>query len=471
MAMARSAASIAVDAAQNAAENAEKSIDDIRDEKINDVEIAGTFEIEKIHEAANKRLGEFDAVGAVRFDRQVLDDKRKGQAKANIDAGGAIVCEASGETVTIADASDQPLRGLKLYGKSVQDGTPTPENPVEIESAVVSRISSVGANLFDLSNRLHGEIDSNGDLRLLGGMVDFYKYTFKERTQYTLSGYVKNKNTTGRVRFRVCYTDETSDKDVLLNEQREWGYRTFTTQSGKTVDRITMWFSDSGEMYIKGCELMINEGTTALPYEPYKGGSATLAQPVTLPGIPVSSGGNYTDANGQRWICDEMDFARGVYVQKVGRVDMGTLNWTYNESELRFASAGVTGAKNDVRLTACLAVGYDAYYRGEALSEVKDKGVYFAGRELYVHDSAYTDAATFKAAMSGVMLYYELATPVETPISETDLTAYRTLHTNKPITTVYTDSNAELAVEYVADTKTYIDNKFAELAAAVLQNA
>ena len=35
---------------------------------------------------------------------------------------------------------------------------------------------------------------------------------------------------------------------------------------------------------------------------------------------------------------------------------------------------------------------------------------------IYVQDSAYTDAATYKSAMSGVMLYYELATPTTTPI-------------------------------------------------------
>lgn len=37
----------------------------------------------------------------------------------------------------------------------------------------------------------------------------------------------------------------------------------------------------------------------------------TLQTPNALPGIPVSSGGNYTDENGQQWICDEVDLARG----------------------------------------------------------------------------------------------------------------------------------------------------------------
>ena len=43
----------------------------------------------------------------------------------------------------------------------------------------------------------------------------------------------------------------------------------------------------------------------------------TYASPNGLPGIPVESGGNYTDAEGQQWICDEVDFGRGKYVQRV----------------------------------------------------------------------------------------------------------------------------------------------------------
>lgn len=31
-----------------------------------------------------------------------------------------------------------------------------------------------------------------------------------------------------------------------------------------------------------------------------------LSTPNGLPGIPVTSGGNYTDQNGQQWICDEI---------------------------------------------------------------------------------------------------------------------------------------------------------------------
>ena len=42
-------------------------------------------------------------------------------------------------------------------------------------------------------------------------------------------------------------------------------------------------------------------------YSPYREQLLTLPTPNGLPGIPVTSGGNYTDENGQQWICDEVD--------------------------------------------------------------------------------------------------------------------------------------------------------------------
>lgn len=55
----------------------------------------------------------------------------------------------------------------------------------------------------------------------------------------------------------------------------------------------------------------------------------TLQTPNALPGIPVPSGGNYTDENGQQWVCDEVDLARGVYVQRVAKFKLtSSMNWT-----------------------------------------------------------------------------------------------------------------------------------------------
>ena len=47
----------------------------------------------------------------------------------------------------------------------------------------------------------------------------------------------------------------------------------------------------------------------------------SIQTPNGLPGIPISSGGNYTDTSGQQWICDEVDFEKGVYRKTVGVIE------------------------------------------------------------------------------------------------------------------------------------------------------
>jgi hypothetical protein len=62
--------------------------------------------------------------------------------------------------------------------------------------------------------------------------------------------------------------------------------------------------------------LQVEVGNKATDYEPYKPvQSATFNR--NIPGIPVTSGGNYTDENGQQWICDEIDLERGVHVHRL----------------------------------------------------------------------------------------------------------------------------------------------------------
>ena len=67
-----------------------------------------------------------------------------------------------------------------------------------------------------------------------------------------------------------------------------------------------------------------------------------------------------------------------------------------------------------------------------------------------------------------VYVAYALDTPIETPISAEELAQYAALHSNKPNTTVYSDAGADMKLEYVADTKLYIDQKIAAISAAML---
>ena len=135
--------------------------------------------------ATGKRLAEIEKAVAEKADK----------ARQNI-----LIGSETGNPVSVSDAFSAPLCGLTVYGKSTQDGTPTPDAPVPIVSA--------------------------GD----GG--------------------------------------------------------TITVTVGDGAD---------GQQTI------------------------ALQTPNGLPGIPVTSGGNYTDASGQQWVCDEVDLERGVRVQRMDK--------------------------------------------------------------------------------------------------------------------------------------------------------
>lgn len=63
---------------------------------------------------------------------------------------------------SLANAADYPLLGLNLYGKSTQNGTPTPENPVDIVSVGdggAVEVTACGKNLVDPSKITNGGFD------------------------------------------------------------------------------------------------------------------------------------------------------------------------------------------------------------------------------------------------------------------------------------------------------------------------
>ena len=95
-------------------------------------------------------------------------------------------------------------------------------------------------------------------------------------------------------------------------------------------NKIVIGFSGANGTEIKPATIkpmLYQDGDgTWEPYKPLQ--SLSLQTPNGLPGIPISSGGNYTDENGQQWICDEIDLKRGVYVQRVKRFTLnGTEDW------------------------------------------------------------------------------------------------------------------------------------------------
>lgn len=90
----------------------------------------------------------------------------------------AIRPTSSGNPVSITDSVEWPLQGLKVYGKSVQDGTPSPENPVPIVSAGDG--GSIGLTVSNSADQ-NQQITISTPTGLLGipadGLGDIINYT------------------------------------------------------------------------------------------------------------------------------------------------------------------------------------------------------------------------------------------------------------------------------------------------------
>lgn len=205
-----------------------------------------------------------------------------------------------------------------------------------------------------------------------------------------------------------------------------------------------------------------NGGVTVSVTSGTQSHSVTVATPNGLPGVPVTSGGNYTDANGQQWICDEIDFARGVYVKRVGTVMFtGVEKWYYQEKSKYFYTL-IADRKSGSELlcdrlpkskdlTNSTTIGWWAMATDNSLFAVT--GLPNAGIA-----STVDEIKTYVTA-NPIEVVYILSTMSETPLSEEELAAYASLHTYRNSTIVSNDASAHMEMEYVMDAKKYIDRQ------------
>lgn len=280
-----------------------------------------------------------DTGPAVALDTSLTHEGEAADAKATGDAISAVkarqnilVGSETGNPILVDDAFAAPLCGLTVYGKSTQDGTPTPDAPVPIVSA--------------------------GD----GGTIAV----------------------------------------------------TLSNGNGKTQ-------------------------------------TLTLTTPTGLPGIHVTSGGNYTDPQGQQWVCDEVDLDRGVKMQMVNVVDLSTCTIT-----------GTTNLAVTKRLSIRLPLN-GRNYKTKALCNKLQFIVSFTEDIPHFYVDT-TNAQVFipisaKLPEEGeYILLYALANPVETPLTPAEIAAYKALTAYAPDTVVQASDGAGIKLDYQRDVNLVVKN-------------
>ena len=351
-----------------------------------------------------------------------------------------LVGSETGNPIDVDDAFAAPLCGLNVYGKSTQDGTPSPDTPVPIVSAGDSgsvAVKVTGKNLLNpalFQNNKYQSFNAetgyygidNSDLYWITGLQPCLPSTTYHFNAPPESGcfYDKKKNPIGIIGFEYSF---------------------------KTPVKCAYYCANFSPHSIAYGEQVIATVSKPATYSPYREQLLTLPTPNGLPGIPVASGGNYTDPQGQQWVCDEVDLERGAKVQRVNAVDLSTCVIT-----------GTTNLAATKRLSIRLPLnGRD--YKTEALCNKSPFVVSFTKDtpHFYVDVSnaqVFIPIGAKNPEEGEYILFYALATPIETPLTPAEIAAYKALTAYAPDTVVQASDGAGIKLNYQRDVNLVVKN-------------
>lgn len=262
-------------------------------------------------------------------------------------------------------AGEGNITGLIVYGKNTQEST-------------------TGAQLFPINkaasaNRLTVTHNEDGTINITGTPSAKYANILSTRVTLQPGTYYLSSNgstSAGQMTPQVIVEKADETTKYIFGGS-------FTIKEGDNLEvSLTIQYQNAEltAVNLSNYFVMLNAGSTALPFEPYTGGkpspspeypqpivsagdggsidltvsdgadrsqSLTLSTPNGLPGIPVDSGGNHTDAEGQQWICDVKDYGTGKYTQMVGHIE------SYNGENITTPYMSTTGQ---------LSIGAEVYY-------------------------------------------------------------------------------------------------------------
>jgi hypothetical protein len=338
--------------------------------------------------------------------------------------------------------------------------SPSPDYPQEIQSAK-SEVVVRGKNLF--GGRYYYANYANSILIINGNKKEEVKLPYapeyesfgvcktikcKKGKTYVISVTNPNKNATiGMAEYENIKNASAYTKNVGFADMSNKTKQLYTAKSdGILVCGIAGIWTD-GKTTLHECTeselLQVEEASEATSYEPYHTPQTlTLSTPNGLPGVPVTSGGNYTDENGQQWICDELDFAGGVYRQRiysiiVDGVDVGfSQEGPYCNINLReMPSAKAVDASNQRAATK-------STFTSEPWNFNQEYGF------LYLVKENYAEILNESCKKHNGEIIYALATPIETPLTQSQIETYKSLRTYNGTTIIESPDSAGLSAVY-----------------------
>lgn len=327
------------------------------------------------------------------------------------------------------------LKSWSITGNTVQNGTPSPDNPVEIQS-----VGERTKNLFDKNDAtVPGYIDKSGSVRV----ISIQWFTLVNFIECSGIISISAQNGLGREAYVACYDENKTFLGTVI-----------MSSDNSTTATLTLL---DGTVYIKACSrnnsldtFMLNLGDTPLPYEPYGYklpivSSTNGIEPITTPiyylSEPLRKLGDYADTieyvgNGQAKITRNIKSLTltGTEDWKFQSVnDYGIYNFYINTESGRGGRLVI--CNNFITQTTLIA---DTQTIGLYLSkDTPDATLY-----LRVDNTIATDVDTLKSWLaakynsgSPVIVEYVLGTPTEEIIEVPQIPTFRNTPTIRGIMT------------------------------------
>ena len=311
-------------------------------------------------------------------------------------------------------------------------------------------VKRTGKNLFDDSTWIEGMINPDTGALIPFNAVkcsDYIKvnpsawYTISSYSQndfynpFSIFAYDANKHYLGTVNYTVITSSTT-----LFAEK-------FQMPSNASYFRMHISKATLGNSSYQ----QVEEGDTVTDYEPYQGSTATIS---------LSSAGTVYKGT--------VDFDTGLVTVTHAIGDLGDLSWTKSGTLFYTNQNPISGIGNHADSSTkadCVCTNYPTETEIDVDGNNVNVGVSIGpdGARIRIRDanSSYTDAATFKTAMSDVKLVYPLATPLTyqlTPAQLTLLNGYNYVTSNgTTISLDYYGSEATNVQAEIAEFETNLD--------------
>ena len=184
-----------------------------------------------------------------------------------------------------------------------------------------------------------------------------------------------------------------------------------------------------------------------------------------LRGVPVASDGNYTDADGQEWVCDEINLAKRKFYQRIGSAIIdGSKPFNKNSGQPNDNNFVYFTNKANYGIDTSRYEGYCTHMLCKSSPSLGGMCLYFASipHVLYIDmsgflnsDSSLNSAENAMSALAenNVEVQFILSEPIETDLTDEQIAAFEALLTYERATTILMDGIGNMEVSYFKNTE------------------